>query len=96
MLNRARSSKLSDADKVMEIPKNPHMDMPLEQFIELVRAGVDITPLIHVPKDKLNHSNNVSLQKNLDPVIEVPQEQLDELSLSKYNNNVSIRRERSE
>ena len=92
MPNKVNICKLSDTDKIMSIPKNPHTDMPLEQFIELVRAGVDIAPLMYISKDKPNSIEKTPPQKTLDSPIEVPQEQLDELSLSKYNNNASIRR----
>ncbi len=89
MPNKVNAGKQLGTDKIMAIPKNPHTDMPLEQFIELVRAGVDIAPLVHVSKDS---TEKVPQKKTLDSTMEVPQEQLDELSLSKYNNNVSIRR----
>ncbi len=103
-MSKTLNSRAVSLDTIA-IPKNPSSEIPLEQFIEFARAGVDISSLIRVDigKKEIDKSNANSTKHNptnahsfdLNTAVEIPQEQLDELSLQKYsdrNKDIHARR----
>ena len=83
-ISKPNNTNKTDMSMQPQLPKNPYSNIPLEQFIEFVRAGVDVSALLRMDSNVSKSTRHIDNTCNT----ETPQEQLDELRFERYNNNV--------